>query len=174
MLQPSFSWRAPCSPLSHALVFCRCEEDTEKPKPRQCTEIQTCSGGRPVCAKLQFSAFFHGVQGTKTLKFCYDLVCLLLWRGRAFCCSYSPPSSQFFLFVFFLFVFFFFVFFFFFFFFFFLVFFSSSNKYFTSFFSLLHFVSFLLLYPFLIYFLFPVFLPFSSFFPLFRCAVASL
>lgn len=51
----------------------KCEEDSEKPKARQCTDVQTCSGGRPVCAKLQFSAFFHGVMGTRTLKFCYDL-----------------------------------------------------------------------------------------------------
>jgi len=51
----------------------KCEEDTEKPLPGKCSEIQTCSGGRPICAKLQFSAFFHGVMGTKTLKFCYDL-----------------------------------------------------------------------------------------------------
>jgi len=51
----------------------KCEEDTEKPRTLSCNEIQTCSGGRPVCAKLEFSAFFHGVQGTRTLKFCYDL-----------------------------------------------------------------------------------------------------
>ena len=52
----------------------KCEEDTEKPRAGPCSEIQTCSGRRPVCAKLEFSAFFHGVMGTKTLKFCYDLV----------------------------------------------------------------------------------------------------
>ena len=53
----------------------KCEEDSEKPNPNPCTEIQTCSGlRRPVCAKLEFAAFFHGVMGTRTLKFCYDLV----------------------------------------------------------------------------------------------------
>ena len=52
----------------------KCEEDSEKPSKSVCTEVQTCFGRRPICAKLEFGAFFHGVMGTRTLKFCYDLV----------------------------------------------------------------------------------------------------
>lgn len=51
----------------------KCEEDSEKPSKSVCTEVQTCFGRRPICAKLEFGAFFHGVMGTRTLKFCYDL-----------------------------------------------------------------------------------------------------
>jgi len=69
ILFPAVAARAP----SEDFQCYKCEEDSEKPLPRQCTELQTCSGGRPICAKLQFSAFFHGVMGTRTLKFCYDL-----------------------------------------------------------------------------------------------------
>ena len=67
----------------------KCEEDSEKPKPNACTEIQTCSRlRRPVCAKLDFSAFFHGVMGTRTLKFCYDLVS---WSAQAPLCLSGEP-----------------------------------------------------------------------------------
>jgi len=53
----------------------RCELNSESPTPQRCspTDLVTCTGSRPVCGKIDFSAFFHGVMGTRTLKFCYDM-----------------------------------------------------------------------------------------------------